>query len=196
MYSGKTSELFRRRRRLMITGKRVIVVAFDGDNRYSKRDEAASHNFDFVDAVRRRRLDPADPVFKDVDAICVDEGQFYDGLVEFCETMTSKEFQKTVIVAALSSDFRRQSFESIARLIPTCDRVDMLYSICTLCHCEGAAFSRCIVTATLENTESNVAIGSTESYIAVCRACYTKPHIDTAKLDLQRSALDEIRKSK
>ena len=74
---------------------------------------------------------------------------------------------KKVYVCGLDGDFERKKFGQILNLIPLCDKVTKLTSLCSVCK-NGAPgiFSKRI---TLE-TEQTV-VGS-DNYIPVCRKCY------------------------
>ena len=76
---------------------------------------------------------------------------------------------KKVYVCGLDGDFERKKFGQILNLIPLCDKVTKLTSLCSVCK-NGAPgiFSKRI---TLE-TEQTV-VGS-DNYIPVCRKCYNK----------------------
>jgi thymidine kinase len=50
------------------------------------------------------------------DVIGVDEGQFFQEIVEFCELLANQG--KTVVVSALDGTFERKPFGNIINLIP------------------------------------------------------------------------------
>ena len=98
------------------------------------------------------------------DVIGIDEGQFFEDLVESCEFLANNG--KIVIVTGLNGNFRREPFDQIVKLIPKCEKIRYLESICFFCK-KPAHFSL----RTVEN-ESEIFIGGAEAYRSACRECY------------------------
>jgi thymidine kinase len=74
---------------------------------------------------------------------------------------------KKVFICGLDGDFERKKFGCILDLIPHCDKVTKLTSLCNLCkNGESAIFS-----IRLTNEKTQTLIGS-DNYIPVCRSCY------------------------
>merc|ERR1719159_606857 len=71
--------------------------------------------------------------------IGIDEGQFFEDLVEFSNDMANRG--KTVIVAALDGTFEKKPFENVMNLIPHSESVIKLTSVCMACM-QQAAFTR------------------------------------------------------
>jgi thymidine kinase len=165
MWSGKTSELIRRIDRARYAEQPTIVYKYSNDTRYVGRSAlVSSHSSLSREAV---------PVssFRDVDVptgmvVGIDEGQFIDGLVEFCEAAADSGCY--VIVSALSSDFQRNGFPRITALIPKAEELVRLHAVCFVCKKE-ASFTKRIV----DGSEVEI-IGGKESYMAVCRKCWNQ----------------------
>ncbi|XP_063720259.1 thymidine kinase, cytosolic-like [Symsagittifera roscoffensis] len=96
----------------------------------------------------------------------IDEGQFFDDIVSFCEK--SANAGKTVIVAALDGDFLRHGFNDILNLVPLAESVIKLNSVCMLCYGDASFTKRIGTEMTLE------VIGGSDKYIAACRSCHSK----------------------
>lgn len=79
---------------------------------------------------------------EDYDVVGVDEGQFFEDIVEFCEAAAN--MGKMVVVAALDGTFERKAFGNIIKLIPLAEKVTKLCAVCVYCT-EEAAFTRRIV---------------------------------------------------
>lgn len=62
------------------------------------------------------------------DIVGIDEGQFFEEIVEFSETMAN--LGKTVIIAALDGTFERKPFGRILELIPLAENVTKLDAVC------------------------------------------------------------------
>ena len=90
-----------------------------------------------------------------------------EDLEEFVKNMLN--LNKKIYVCGLDGDFERKKFGQILDLIPLCDKVTKLTSICSICkNGTPGIFSKRIT----YETEQTV-VGS-DNYIPVCRNCYDK----------------------
>jgi thymidine kinase len=168
MFAGKTTELFRCYRRLVVAGLRCLMIKYEEDTRYSQTD-AATHDKQMVQATRCKTLMyllSNHDFLDNLDAIFIDEGQFFGDVVEFAETCANAG--KDVYVAALDGTHERRAFGRVLELVPLCESVIKLTAVCHTCKRE-AAFTRRLGS----ETETKV-IGGADKYEAVCRACYHK----------------------
>ena len=101
---------------------------------------------------------------KNYDVVGIDEGQFFEDIVEFCQQAAN--LGKIVLVAALDGTFERKPFGNIINLIPLAEKVNKLCAVCVYCTSE-AAFTKRII----ESKEIQL-IGGDEMYKPVCRACF------------------------
>lgn len=99
------------------------------------------------------------------DVILINEGQFFSDLYEVVVDMLNNN--KKIYVCGLDGDFERKKFGSILDLIPLCDKVNKLTSLCSLCK-DGTPgiFSMRL------SPETEQTIVGTDNYIPVCRKCY------------------------
>ena len=88
--------------------------------------------------------------------IGIDEGQFFDDVVDFSEEMTNSG--KVVVISALSGTFERKSFGKIAELVPKAEEIECLTAICMDCQKEASFTMR--TTSSKETT----LIGGKEHY--------------------------------
>jgi thymidine kinase len=102
MFSGKSTSLLLRIRRLIIAEKKCIVVKYKHDTRYSELC-MATHDKSMIEAVPCSRLGDLYEHLLSFDIIGVDEGQFFPDIVEETERLASAG--KTVIIAALDGTF-------------------------------------------------------------------------------------------
>lgn len=166
MFSGKTSELIRRIRRLQIAKRKCLVIKYCGDTRYSI-DDASTHDKVTIPAHSASRLsDVPQELVDSMDVIGIDEGQFFPDVVDFCETRANSG--QIVVVAALSGTFERKQFGDILNLIPMAEKVDVLTSVCSFC-LKDAAF-----TVRLSQDKAIQVIGGSDQYVASCRRCFGK----------------------
>jgi thymidine kinase len=185
MYSGKTSRLVEIYKQCKFCNISVVVINHSVDTRYD--DELLStHDKIKIPCIKTETLFDIYPYdlnleegvqniprvtdkFKIVasEVVLINEGQFFSDLEEFVKILLTND--KKVYVCGLDGDFERKKFGQILNLIPLCDKVTKLTSLCSICK-NGAPgiFSKRI---TLE-TEQTV-IGS-DNYIPVCRKCYNK----------------------
>jgi thymidine kinase len=101
------------------------------------------------------------------DVILINEGQFFPDLYEVVIDMLNNN--KKVYICGLDGDFERKKFGAILDLIPLCDKVNKLTSLCSLCR-DG---TRGIFSMRLTNETEQTLVGS-DNYIPVCRSCYSK----------------------
>lgn len=163
MFSGKTTELFRRVKRYTIAEKSCLVVKYHRDTRYSA-DAASTHDKQTYEAVSAEKLWDVSYSLSDYDVIGIDEGQFFPDLLEFCEFAANEG--KIVIVAALDGTFQRKAFGPVLDLVPLAESVTKLTAVCMVCF-QDAHFTKRIGS----ETEIEV-IGGADKYIAVCRKCF------------------------
>lgn len=159
MYSGKTSMLLDK---IADHLDNVFVITHKCDTRYAI-NTVVSHN---------KRTHPASitcnslmPILEQASAypfIAIEEGQFFPDIGEFTRTLV-EQYDRTVYIAGLDGDFRRQPFYNILDLVPFADSVTRLTSTCQVCGA-SAPFSKRIV-----HDDSTVLVGSTNVYIPVCR---------------------------
>ena len=170
MFSGKSTELQRRLRRHTVANRRVLVVKYAGDNRYDDKvgssNSAVTHDLATMPALPTKDLSNIDNVVHNYDVVGIDEAQFFDDVVGYCEKWA--QLGKVVIVAALDATFQRKPFKSILGLVPLAEEVTKLTAVCTDCAADAAFTAR-----TTKETAVEV-IGGASCYKAVCRACYPK----------------------
>lgn len=181
MYSSKTSTVLAKARQAVIGLKQVCVIKYCGDDRYHK-DLTVSHDGQCMRAIKASSLidDPAD-LPSDVEFIAIDEGQFMEGLADFCLRHNARG--RDIVVSALNSyaDEKRTMWKPVAELIPHAVVVT-LTGTCTLCQAPSLCSRRLVPGPDL------VCIGSSDKYIATCIACYTVP-INPEMLRRQQEAL-------
>jgi thymidine kinase len=97
--------------------------------------------------------------------ILINEGQFFPDLYEAVVDMLNNK--KKVYVCGLDGDFERKKFGSILDLIPLCDKVTKLTSLCSVCKDGTPGIFSMRLTCNKEQT----LVGS-KNYTPVCRMCY------------------------
>ena len=187
MFSGKTSRLVEIYKQCQFCNIAVAVINHSLDNRYddellSTHDKVKipciktntlmklnSHYLDtelsLDDCTDVLRIDDSKFKIAASDVILINEGQFFPDLFEFVEILLKNH--KKIYVCGLDGDFERKKFGQLLDIIPLCDKVTKLTSLCSICkNGTPGIFSKRIS----EEIEQTV-VGST-NYIPVCRNCY------------------------
>ena len=170
MFSGKTSALINIAKMQKLLNKNVLIINFEGDTRYSDSNKITTHDNISFDCLPCGKdllffIDSVDN-YKKANVICVNEGQFFDNLVSFC-VQASKEM-KDVYVCGLAGDYLTRPFGEILNLIPNCETMCKLQALCMSCK-NGTPAS---FTKKIKMSDNLIEIGSTETYMPVCRHCY------------------------
>ena len=173
MYAGKTSRLVEIYKQCQFCDIEVAVINHSIDNRY---DECLLSTHDkvkipcikteFLMDLTSIRVEEKDKVEKS-SVILINEGQFFSDLIEFVKKMLLNN--KKIYVCGLDGDFQREKFGNILDLIPICDKVLKLSSLCSICK-DGTPG---IFSKRLSSEKEQTIVGAA-NYIPVCRGCYDK----------------------
>eukprot|EP00884_Botryococcus_braunii_P020258 jgi/Botrbrau1/6916/Bobra.67_3s0033.1 len=136
MFSGKTSELLRRVGEHEAAGCNVAPCGFVTDRLSLKAFSVQACFAVPTLAHLREQLEECQTHYH---VFAIDEGQFFPDLVDFCRWAADLE-RRTVIVAGLDGDFRRERFGQVLDLVPLADSVVRLKARCAYCS-EPAPFT-------------------------------------------------------
>jgi thymidine kinase len=167
MFSGKTTQLIQHYKKNNYIGKTVCVINYSEDTRYHD-SMLSTHDKIMIPCIFSSKLGEVDnDLLQKADVIIINEGQFFEDLFEFVLEKVETN-HKSVYVCGLDGDFKRSRFGKILDLIPYCNKVTKLNSLCSICR-DGTPgiFSHRITKET-----SQVVIGS-DNYQPLCRQCYT-----------------------
>lgn len=165
MFSGKTSRLVEVYKQCNFCNIPVNVINHISDNRYDE-EMLSTHDLVKIPCVKTDRLMALEDIISG-DVILINEGQFFPDLKDFVSLMLGQG--KKIYVCGLDGDFERKKFGQILDLIPICDKVIKLTSLCTLCK-DG---TQGIFSKRISGETGQLVIG-TKNYIPVCRNCYEK----------------------
>jgi thymidine kinase len=101
----------------------------------------------------------------ETDVILINEGQFFPDLYDVVTDMLNAG--KKIYISGLDGDFERKKFGYMLDLIPLCDKVTKLTSLCSLCK-DGTPG---IFSLRLTQEKQQMIVG-VDNYIPVCRKCY------------------------
>lgn len=192
MFSGKTSKLVEIYKQCVFCNIPVAVINHSIDKRYddtllSTHDkvmipciqtnklkdiwyyneelEGSEKDGNIIDKqVVLHRLDDSAKLIN-ADVILINEGQFFEDLLPAINHML--QHNKKIYVGGLDGDFERKKFGQILDLIPLCDKVTKMTSLCGLCKNGTAGIFSKRITKEKEQT----VVGS-DNYIPVCRSCF------------------------
>lgn len=165
MFSGKTETLISYARRYTLAKKRIVIIKYSKDIRYSNED-ICSHNRASIKATFSvDRLEPLlnNDEIKNTDVVLIDEGQFFNDLSEVCDILAK---DKIVIVAGLNGDYKREPFKTISDILPKCEEIIHLKAVCSRCG-DDAHFTKRLI-----NDDRVEVIGGSDLYEPRCRNCF------------------------
>jgi len=181
MYAGKTSKLLDIYKQCKFCNISVTVINHSSDTRYDDT-MLSTHDKIMIPCIQTNTLreiwhysdidsnynKTSDNHMKlrSADVILINEGQFFDDLYEIVIDML--KHKKNIYICGLDGDFKRNQFGHMLELIPYCDKVTKLTSLCGICK-NGTPG---IFSMRLTSEKQQTLVGS-ENYIPVCRKCYT-----------------------
>lgn len=185
MYSGKTSRLIEIYKQCKFCNISVAVINHSIDNRYDD-NLMSTHDKIKIPCIKTEKLFDIWEEYIDLEScvdfiprindkfsiaisnvILINEGQFFPDLEEFVKILL--KHGKKIYVCGLDGDFERKKFGQILDLIPICDKVTKLTSLCSICkNGTPGIFSKRIT------QEKEQTIVGSDNYIPVCRNCYEK----------------------
>jgi len=186
MYSGKTSKLLEIYKQCKFCDISVCVINHSLDKRYHS-SMLSSHDKIMIPCLNVDHLSnlwfnngeidltefadkSGHKLIRDSEVILINEGQFFNDLHNVVSDMLKNN--KVVYICGLDGDFERKRFGQILDLIPLCDKVNKLTSLCS--NCKNGTPG--IFSMRITNEKEQTIIGS-ENYIPVCRLCYDKKYM-------------------
>ena len=181
MWSGKTSELFKIYKRYNLSDIPILAINYSTDVRDTLHPTITNHDkmnmncecglllSDISDIINGNCSDS----FKKANIILINECQFFQDAVQWviCAVET---YNKTVYICGLDGDYKREEFYNWLRLVPFCDKITKLHSVCCGCKKHKAIF-----THRTTNESKQLQLG--ENYEPLCRECYINKNYDIRK---------------
>jgi len=165
MFSGKTTRLVQHYKKYSYICKNVAVINYADDTRYHD-SLLSTHDKIMIPCVFAKTLASVKETIDAADVILINEGQFFEDIYEAVLEMV-EVCHKIVYICGLDGDFKRNRFGRLLDLVPYCDEITKLSSLCAYCkNGTQGIFSHRITGET-----SQVVIG-TENYVPLCRNCY------------------------
>jgi len=166
MFSGKTSRLVDIYKQCKFCNIPVSVINHSIDIRYHDT-MLSTHDKVMIPCIKTNTISEILDKLDEAQVIIINEGQFFDDLYTTVVSLLLKG--KKIYVGGLDGDFERKKFGQILDLIPVCDKVTKLTSLCSICK-DGkpGIFSKRL---TMETAQTIV---GSDIYIPVCRTCYNQ----------------------
>jgi len=170
MFSGKTSWLLELFNQHTFCSKNVMVINHTEDTRYHAT-MLSTHDKKMIPCIQSTTLlnnEQNKTLFDQAmksDVVLINEGQFFEGLFDFVIMLL--DHKKMIYICGLDGDFKRQKFGELIDLVPMCDKVYKLRSLCAVCK-NG---TRAIFSKRLVDGDEQKVIGN-DIYAPVCRKCY------------------------
>jgi len=170
MFSGKTTWLTNLHKQCAFCNMKVVVVNFAGDTRYAAAEAAllSTHDRTMIPCIMCSSIQELEDghaaEMEAAEVVLINEGQFFPDILNVLRFVDAG---KRVYVCGLDGDFEKKRIGSFLDLIPHCDKVGKLTSLCSICrNGKEAIFS---FRTTCETDQ--IVIGS-DNYLPLCRACY------------------------
>ena len=185
MFSGKTTYILNKIEQIEDSKSTdYILIKPKIDNRYE--DESSKSTMQYITSHDRKKKEctSVESLIEIIDSlkvdlinkfkefrnlyIIIDEAQFFDDLVSFCERSLeiSSKTNIKLLICGLDGDYERKPIGHILDVVPLSDSVLKLTGKCSFCN-EKSIFSK----RRICNTEQ-VLIGGEEAYQPVCRYHY------------------------
>lgn len=128
MFSGKTTALLNDYERNKIAGRKCLLVKHNIDNRYENKGIETHNHIIEPTCLNCSLLYEADNIVYNYDAVFIDEIQFFEDAIIFCDKWANDGIY--VSCAGLNGTFERKEFPIISQLIPICEKIKKCRAIC------------------------------------------------------------------
>jgi len=171
MFSGKTSTLKKIYDQCMYCNIPVIVINYESDNRYCDASFMSTHDKVMIPCIKGASIldicEQNKEKVNESEVILINEGQFFKDIHTVIPLV--EDLHKRVYICGLDGDFKKNKIGSLLDLIPHCDNVYKLKSLCSECR-DGKPG---LFSYRITNETDQVVIG-VENYKPVCRACFER----------------------
>ena len=171
MFSGKTSTLKKIYDQCMYCNIPIMVINYEADNRYCDASFMSTHDRVMIPCIKGTSileiLEKNKEKVSESEVILINEGQFFEDIHTVIHLV--ENLHKRVYICGLDGDFKKNKIGSLLDLIPHCDNVYKLKSLCSECRDGKSGLFSYRITDEIEQ----VVIG-VENYKPVCRACFER----------------------
>lgn len=179
MYSGKSEELIRRCKRVLLAKQKLLVYQPKQDTRTAS--SIASRNGSSLDA---RVVSSSEELWDDFlqsllndevspQVVAIDEAQFFDSNLPWvCERISH---YARVIVVGLDRDFRGLPFGPMPQMMAIANTVDKLTGVCMKCGSDKGNRTQRLIDGQPAAYDSPLIMVGSEQYQVRCDDCYELP---------------------
>lgn len=175
MFSGKTSTLKKIYDQCMYCNIPVMVINYSADKRYSSNDVMSTHDKIMIPCIMANTiaeiLDNYGEKISNTEVILINEGQFFSDIERVISLV--EDMHKRVYICGLDGDFKKNKIGYLFELIPYCDNICKLKSLCSECR-DGTPG---LFSYRITNEVNQVVIGI-DNYKPLCRVCYKRLMIE------------------
>lgn len=171
MFSGKTTALLNQVERYDTVEAFIPAT----DDRY-EQDAITSHTGDSLPATVLAPDNPhamGDAVSPDVDAVVVDEAQFFD--TALIDAIKQLRTQRAVLVTGLDRDFRAEPFHPVPAILSLADTLHHHTARCDVCRAPASRTQRIIDGEPAPRDAPLIDVAEKGRYEARCTAHHTVP---------------------
>ena len=169
MFSGKTSTLKKIYDQCKYCDIPIMVINYEADNRYCDSSFMSTHDKIMIPCIKGTSIleimTKNTEKVTESEVILINEGQFFADITHVIPLV--EILHKRVYICGLDGDFKKNKIGSLLDLIPHCDNVSKLKSLCSECR-DGKAG---LFSYRITNETDQVVIG-VENYKPVCRSCF------------------------
>jgi thymidine kinase len=184
MFSGKTTYLINKLILMAELNFKILYININLDNRSENKFSTHNTLISYENLINKENIkknvtmikiekDELKKIeYKDYDIIMIDEGQFFNNIIETVKKILKEE--KEIYIASLKGDFKGEKFGEVIDLIPISDNVIILNAICAICAKEKIK-KNAIYSKRIENdNKEKIYIGGGDKYMPVCRCHYNE----------------------
>ena len=184
MFSGKTSTLKKIYDQCVYCNIPVMVINYSADKRYSSEDVMSTHDKIMIPCIMANTIaeiiDNYGEKLSNTEVILINEGQFFSD-IQYVISLV-EDMHKRVYICGLDGDFQKNKIGSLFELIPYCDNICKLKSLCSECR-DGTPG---LFSYRITNEVDQVVIG-VDNYKPLCRECYRRLIIEKESKHTTRS---------
>lgn len=168
MFAGKSTELIKRIKSYRILDKNILIINHVINNRYgtnglSTHDQVTVESSLNVEMLKELE-DTHYELFSSAEIIIIEELQFFSDAFEMITKWIDND-GKHVIGAGLISDYQKNPFGDVLKLIPHAENIKKLNALCKICK-DG---TEACFTKRIGVNKDTIMVGSNLCYEAVCR---------------------------
>jgi thymidine kinase len=174
MNAGKSTEILKIAHNYEEQNKRVLLFTPSIDDRYGKGKITSRMGFQREAIVINSRADMfAMAKEEQPDCVLVDEGQFLTREQVISLTRIVDQLNIPVIVYGLKNDFRNRFFTGSEALLLFADKIEEIKAVCWHCHKKATMLIK-YKDGEPVNDGPQIEIGGNDTYVSVCRKCYSQ----------------------